>query len=168
MDFLSLSTGGKFEYAKPPKIGEAAYPYTGQSGYECMPTTISDARGPFARNVPKQARVRAAIRQAGLETPVVVAGGLHSFEQAETILATGQGDIIGAARQSLADPDWFKKLRLGRGDEIRRCLYTNYCEALDQKHKSVTCQRWDKDPGGPRSGDGRRRLIAPPWSTGRV
>ncbi len=168
MDFLSLSTGGKFEDAKPPKIGEAAYPYTGQSGYECMPTTISDARGPFARNVPKQARVRAAIRQAGLETPVVVAGGLHSFEQAETILATGQGDIIGAARQSLADPDWFKKLRLGRGDEIRRCLYTNYCEALDQKHKSVTCQRWDKDPGGPRSEDGRRRLIAPPWSTGRV
>lgn len=164
MDFLSLSTGGKFEDAKQPKVGEAAYPYTGPSGYECMPTTLSDARGPFARNVPKQARVRAAIREAGLETPVVVAGGINTFEQAESILANGQGDLIGAARQSLADPDWFKKLRLGRGDDIRRCLYTNYCEALDQKHKSVTCQRWDKEPDGPRTDDGRRRLIAPPWT----
>jgi 2,4-dienoyl-CoA reductase-like NADH-dependent reductase (Old Yellow Enzyme family) len=163
LDFLSLSTGGKFEDCKQPKVGDAAYPYTGRSGYECMPTTLSDERGPFARNVPKQARVRAAIRDAGLATPVVVAGGIHSFEQAEAILASGQGDLIGAARQSLADPDWFKKLRLGRGDEVRRCLYTNYCEALDQKHKSVTCQRWDKDPGGPRTEDGRRRLIAPPW-----
>jgi 2,4-dienoyl-CoA reductase-like NADH-dependent reductase (Old Yellow Enzyme family) len=162
MDFLSLSTGGKFEDAKQPKVGDAAYPYTGRSGYECMPTTLSDARGPFARNVPKQARVRAAIREAGLDTPVVVAGGIHSFEQAEEILARGQGDLIGAARQSLADPDWFKKVRLGRGDDVRRCLYTNYCEALDQKHKSVTCQRWDKEPGGPRTEDGRRRLIAPP------
>jgi len=36
-DFLSLSRGGKFDDARQPKIGEAAYPYTGRSGYECMP-----------------------------------------------------------------------------------------------------------------------------------
>ena len=52
MDFLSLSTGGKFEDAKQPKVGQAAYPYTGPSGYECMPTIYSDERGPFARNLP--------------------------------------------------------------------------------------------------------------------
>ena len=96
-----------------------------------------------------------------MTTPIVVAGGLHNFDQAEAILARGEGDFIGAARQSLADPDWFKKLRQGRGGEIRRCIYTNYCEALDQKHKAVTCQQWDKEPGGPRTHDGRRRLIAP-------
>ncbi len=159
MDFLSLSTGGKFEDAKQPRVGEAAYPYTGPSGYECMPTVLSDERGPFGRNVPKQAAITRAVRAAGLQTPVVVAGGIHSFEQAEEILARGDGDLIGAARQSLADPDWFKKLREGRGSEVRRCLYTNYCEALDQRHKTVTCQQWDKEPGGPR--DGRRRLVAP-------
>ena len=49
MDFLSLSTGGKFEDAKQPKVGQAAYPYTGPSGYECMPTAVSDARGPFGK-----------------------------------------------------------------------------------------------------------------------
>ena len=37
MDYLSLSRGGKFEDAKQPRVGEAVYPYTGPSGYECMP-----------------------------------------------------------------------------------------------------------------------------------
>ena len=170
MDVLSLSTGGKFEDAKQPKVGEAAYPYTGPSGHECMPTALGDERGPFARNVPKQARVRAAVRAAGFETPVVVAGGICSFDQAEAILARGEGDLIGAARQSLADPDWFKKLRLGRGDEVRACTYTNYCEALDQRHRAVTCKLWDRldldETGAPilfEEGKSRRRLIAPPW-----
>ena len=46
-DFLSLSKGGKFEDAQQPKVGQAVYPYTGQSGYECMPTVLSDETGPF-------------------------------------------------------------------------------------------------------------------------
>jgi 2,4-dienoyl-CoA reductase-like NADH-dependent reductase (Old Yellow Enzyme family) len=171
MDFLSLSTGGKFEDAKQPKVGDAAYPYTGPSGYECMPTRISDERGPFARQVPKQAQVRAAVRAAGLDTPVVVAGGINDFDQAEGILQRGEADVVAAARQSLADPDWWKKLRLGRGDDIRRCIYTNYCEALDQRHVPVTCQLWDREgvdePGvttTAEEGKQRRRLVPPRWA----
>lgn len=167
MDFLSLSRGGKFEDALPPREGHAAYPYTGPSGYECMPTALSDARGPFGRNVEAAAAVRAAVRAAGHATPVVVAGGICSFGQAEAILARGDADVVGAARQTLADPDWWLKTRLGRGDEVRRCKYTNYCEALDQKHKPVTCQLWDREaldaPDVPLSSDGRRRLVAPRW-----
>jgi 2,4-dienoyl-CoA reductase-like NADH-dependent reductase (Old Yellow Enzyme family) len=166
MDFVSLSTGGKFEDSKQPKVGEAAYPYTGPSGYECMPTAISDARGPFGRQVEKQARIRAAIRAAGFATPTVAAGGIGTFALAEGILARGEADLVAAARQSLADPDWFKKLREGRGDAIRRCSYSNYCEALDQRHKQVTCQLWDREgldePGIVKSSDGKRRLTAPP------
>lgn len=166
MDFLSLSTGGKFEDAKQPQVGGAAYPYTGPSGYECMPTVYSDARGPFGRNVHKQALVRRAVRAAGLETPVIAAGGIGTFRLAESILQAGDADIIGAARQSLADPDWFRKVRLGQGAFVRRCLYTNYCEALDQSHKIVTCQGWDRvdldAPGVRLTPDGRRRLTAPP------
>ena len=167
MDFLSLSRGGKFEDAKQPRVGEAAYPYTGPSGYECMPQYLSDGRGPFGRNVEPAARIRAAVRAAGRATPVVVAGGIHAFEQAEAILAAEQADIIGFARQALADPDWFIKVRSGCGSEVRLCEYTNYCEGLDQKHKQVTCQLWDREaldePGTTRSKDGRRRLIAPRW-----
>jgi 2,4-dienoyl-CoA reductase-like NADH-dependent reductase (Old Yellow Enzyme family) len=167
MDFLSLSRGGKFEDAAQPKIGWAAYPYTGPSGYECMPTVLSDERGPFGRNVDAVATVTTAVRAAGFATPVVVTGGICSFAQAEAILASGAADIVGAARQSLADPDWFRKAELGRGDEVRRCKFTNYCEALDQKHEQVTCQLWDRveldAPDVPLARDGRRRLVAPRW-----
>jgi len=167
MDFISISRGGKFEDAAQPKPGAAAYPYTGLSGYECMPSYVSDEQGPFGRNFGPVADIRAAIHHAGFETPVVVAGGIHGFEQAEAALGSGVADIIGAARQSLADPDWFLKLRLGRGDEISVCEYTNSCEGLDQKHKQVTCKLWDRsnlnETGVKLSRDGRRRLTAPSW-----
>ncbi len=167
MDFLSLSRGGKFEDAKQPKVGAAAYPYTGRSGYECMPQYISDERGPFGRNLPATAVVRQAVRDAGLSTPVVAAGGIHGFEEAERVLTDGEADIIGSARQSIADPDWFLKMRLGLGDEVRVCIYSNYCEALDTRHKQVTCELWDREdkdaPGVKLSSDGKRRLLPPDW-----
>ncbi len=170
MHFLSISKGGKFDDAKQPHVGEAAYPYTGPSGHECMPTVRSDARGPFGRNVPLAAAIRAAVRAAGKNTPVVTSGGICDFAQAEGILQRGEADLIAAARQSLADPDWWEKMRLGRGAEVRRCKFTNYCEGLDQKHKEVTCQLWDRDfttPDAatvPRSSDGKRRLLPPDWA----
>ncbi len=167
MDFVSLSRGGKFDDAKQPKVGEAAYPYTGPSGYECMPSYYSDERGPFGRNLQPAAAVRAAVRAEGLVTPIVVSGGIYSFQQAETALSTGCGDIVGFARQALADPDWFRKVRAGRGSEVRICLYTNYCEALDQRHREVTCELWDREgldaSGVQMSSDGKRRLLAPDW-----
>ena len=55
-----------------PAIGSAAYPYTGRSGYECMPQYISDARGPFGRNAAATAAIRQAVRAAGFEVPVVL------------------------------------------------------------------------------------------------
>jgi 2,4-dienoyl-CoA reductase-like NADH-dependent reductase (Old Yellow Enzyme family) len=167
LDFLSISKGGKFEDAQQPKVGQAVYPYTGQSGYECMPTTLSDVTGPFGRTVPLVAQIKTAVNQAGFQTPVVATGGIGTFSQAEEILRTGSADIVGFARQALADPDWFLKVRLGRGDEVRRCTYTNYCEALDQAHKQVTCKLWDRteldEPGLVFAEDGRRRLLPPRW-----
>jgi len=171
MDFLSLSRGGKFDDAKQPAVGWAVYPYTGRSGYECMPARHSDSFGPFGRNVAATAQVRAAVRAAGFKTPVVVAGGMHGFEQAEALLRAGTADIIGFARQALADPDWFEKVRTGHGDAVRVCRYSNYCEGLDQKHKQVTCELWDRaaldEPGATLTTDGRRRLLAPRWNRAR-
>ncbi len=171
-DWLSVSKGGKFEDAKTPKIGEAIYPYTGPSGQECMPTVYSDERGPFGRNVPLAARVKRALAEAGLDVPVVTSGGISTFDQAEEVLRRGEADVVAAARQALADPDWFLKVRLGLGHLVRRCEFTNYCEGLDQQHKQVTCKLWDRvfdpaEPEVPRSSDGRRRLLAPPWAPPR-
>ena len=165
--FISTSRGGKFDDAKQPGVGAAAYPYTGPSGYECMPQYISDARGPFGRNAEATGAVRTAVRESGFDTPVVCTGGVHNFEMAEDLLARGVCDIVGAARQSLADPDWFYKTALGMGHAVRTCEFTNYCEALDQKHKQVTCQLWDREgldePDVALAADGKRRLNAPEW-----
>lgn len=172
-DFISLSRGGKFDDARQPQVGAAIYPYTGRSGYECMPSYYSDAQGPYGRNLGAVARVRAETRAAGHETPIVAAGGIHNFEQAEAVLATGTADIVGLARQALADPDWFLKVRTGAGAAVRLCKYTNYCEALDQRHREVTCELWDREglDGADRAGlalsaDGKRRLTAPDWLPG--
>ena len=166
-DFLSISKGGKFEDAQQPKVGQAVYPYTGQSGYECMPTTLSDEIGPFSRNVPLVAAIKRAVNAVGFATPVIATGGITTFEQADGILERGEADIVGLARQALADPDWFLKVKLGRGEQIRRCTYTNYCEALDQAHRQVTCKLWDRveldEPEIAWADDGRRRLLAPKW-----
>jgi 2,4-dienoyl-CoA reductase-like NADH-dependent reductase (Old Yellow Enzyme family) len=168
-DYLSISKGGKFEDAEQPKVGQAVYPYTGQSGYECMPTTLSDERGPFSRSVPLVRQIRNAVNQSGFTTPMVATGGITTFEQAESILQSGDADIIGIARQALADPDWFRKVRTGHGATVRRCTYTNYCEALDQAHRQVTCKLWDRkeldEPGITLSPDGRRRLLPPKWNS---
>jgi 2,4-dienoyl-CoA reductase-like NADH-dependent reductase (Old Yellow Enzyme family) len=143
-----------------------------------MPTVRSDERGPFGRNREATRAVREAVRAAGCETPVVISGGISTFEQAEQLLQSGAADVVASARQSLADPDWFRKLRLGLGGEVRRCVFTNYCEGLDQVHKAVTCKLWDRmgrDSGAAeqRSGGGDspvtadgRRLVAPPWEPG--
>ncbi|MDZ4773702.1 MAG: NADH:flavin oxidoreductase [Planctomycetota bacterium] len=169
IDFVSVSKGGKFEDAKQPKVGEAIYPYTGPSGHECMPTLKRAPEGLFGRNLHLSRAIRDAVRAAGCSTPIVGSGAINSFDTAENALKNGDCDLVAAARQSLADPDWWRKMEEGRGADVRRCIYTNYCEALDQRHQQVTCQLWDRDfaredeSGGiARSHDGKRRLIPPP------
>jgi len=132
-----------------------------------MPTVLSDEIGPFGRTVPLVAAIKRNVNSAGFNTPIVATGGITTFTQAEEILRRGDADIVGMARQALADPDWFMKVKIGRGDEVRRCTYTNYCEALDQAHRPVTCKLWDRvdldEPDAATVDEGRRRLLAPEW-----
>ena len=109
---------------------------------------------PTAHDMSREYRVLTAL--SGSPVPV-----------ARPVAYCGDADIVASSRQTLADPDWFAKIRAGRGDEIRRCEFTNYCEALDQQHEQVTCKLWDrKDLDAPDvrlSSDGKRRLVAPRW-----
>ena len=113
--------------------------------------------------------VRARLRAQGHALPVVAAGGIHTLALAEAALARGDCDIVAAARQSLADPDWWEKLRTGRAAEVRACTRTNYCEGLDQMHKRVTCRLWDRlpisadEPDVATDAHDGRRLTAPAW-----
>ena len=138
-DYLSISRGGKFEDAKQPKIGEAAYPYTGSSGEVCMP----NHKLPPAANIHLAAGIKEAINRAGYFLPVVGSGKINSAELAESILREGKADLIGVARGHLCDPDWTKKMREGRSADLRQCDYKSVCELLyDQRHYKVVCKLW--------------------------
>jgi 2,4-dienoyl-CoA reductase-like NADH-dependent reductase (Old Yellow Enzyme family) len=148
LDFLSVSRGGKFEDALQPPVGEAAYPYTGHSGHACIPR---GKRDPFGVNVPLAAGIRAAVRAAGFETPVVASGKIVGLAQAEAVLARGDADLVGMARALLADPDLPRKWRARAEAAVRTCVFCPFCEEEDQHHRLVTCTLWPKGTDGPRS-----------------
>ncbi|HEX6957478.1 MAG TPA: NADH:flavin oxidoreductase [Ferrovibrio sp.] len=165
VDYISLSVGGKFEDAIH-RPGQPLYPYTGYSGDRCMP-------GDWYPPLP-HAHLAAAIKQfinaKGFTLPVMSVGKINAPGDAEHLLQSGQADMIGMARQLLADPDWVKKLRTGRSDQIVRCIYCNVCKQLDENFREVTCFLWPKglrqappdavDGAGPRWPEGGAGLTA--------
>ena len=155
LDFISVSRGGKFEDARQPPVGEAAYPYTGHSGQRCIPRAKSDPPGV---NLHLAAGVRQALRAAGLATPVVGAGRISRFAQAERALREGQADLVGMARALLADPDLPRKWLAGRDADARECVFCPFCEEEDQHHRLVTCTLWPRGPG-----HHRERLTPSVW-----
>jgi 2,4-dienoyl-CoA reductase-like NADH-dependent reductase (Old Yellow Enzyme family)/thioredoxin reductase len=57
--------------------------------------------------------------------PVIAFGRLKRPEMAEAMLAAGQADLIGMARQLIADPEMPNKVMQGREREIRYCMASN-------------------------------------------
>ncbi|MEK9971448.1 MAG: NADH:flavin oxidoreductase [Ferrovibrio sp.] len=139
VDYISLSVGGKFEDAVH-REGQPLYPYTGYSGDRCMP-------GDWYPPLP-HAHLAAAVKQyinaKGFTVPVISVGKISAPADAENLLNSGQADMIGMARQLLADPDWVKKVEEQRSDQIVRCIYCNVCKQLDENFKEVTCFLWPK------------------------
>jgi 2,4-dienoyl-CoA reductase-like NADH-dependent reductase (Old Yellow Enzyme family) len=139
MDYISLSIGGKFEDAIH-RAGQPLYPYTGYSGDRCMP----DHRYPACANIGLMSRVTEHLRARGLDTPVLAAGKISTREEAEEILESGRADIIGMARQLLADPSWPRKHRAGTPAQVVRCIYCNVCKQLDENFREVRCFLWPR------------------------
>lgn len=68
-----------------------------------------------------------AVREV-VDIPVVAVGNLTRPEVAEAVLAQGQADFVALGRSFLADPEWARKAREGRSEEIRPCIMCNeYC-----------------------------------------
>jgi 2,4-dienoyl-CoA reductase-like NADH-dependent reductase (Old Yellow Enzyme family) len=155
LDFLSISRGGKFEDARQPPVGEAMYPYTGNSGAVCIPRRKGDPPGV---NTYLATGIREAVRAAGFTTPVVASGKIFTFEQAEAVLQEERADVVGMARALLADPDLPRKWLAGADRAARSCVFCPYCEDEDQHHRTVTCTLWPKDPA-----NHRRRVIPADW-----
>jgi len=169
-DYLSISAGGKFEDAIHVP-GEPLYPYTGYSGDRCMPS----AAYPDGLNVYLAEGIRTGLRARDLPVPVVASGKIHTPELAERVLREGRADLVGMARQLLADPDWPRKVREGRAGTVVPCIYNNVCKALDERFHRVRCTLWRRrdlhapvapEDASPPAWPVGARLGASPWRGG--
>ncbi len=70
--------------------------------------------------------------------PVMAAGKITPELAAETV-ANGRADFIAMGRPLLADPELPNKLREGRADEVRRCIYCNNCLNQDRRAGRGSC-----------------------------
>ena len=77
---------------------------------------------PDGANVHLAAEIKKHVR-----TPVATVGALDDPELMEEIIASGEADVVYAARALMADPDFPKKARAGRTDEIRPCIRCFEC-----------------------------------------
>ncbi|MET0520341.1 MAG: FAD-dependent oxidoreductase, partial [Burkholderiaceae bacterium] len=71
------------------------------------------------------AKLRAELRALGITTPLITSNRINSPEVAETVLAEGAADMVSMARPFLADPDFVRKARENRADEINTCIACN-------------------------------------------
>ena len=69
----------------------------------------------------------AAIKPHVRQSRVATVGALIEPEQMEEIIASGQADIVEAARALICDPDLPNKARAGRDGDIRRCMRCYAC-----------------------------------------
>jgi 2,4-dienoyl-CoA reductase-like NADH-dependent reductase (Old Yellow Enzyme family) len=159
VDYVSLSVGGKFEDAVH-REGQPLYPYTGYSGDRCMP---GDWYPPLP-HVGYAAEIRRYVRSHGYTVPIVSAGKISDPADAEQLLASGQADLIGMARQLLSDPDWVVKVAERREHEIVRCIYCNVCKQLDENFREVHCFLWPK--GARQAPSAASAGTAPGWPDG--
>ena len=80
----------------------------------------------------------ALTRQSDL--PVIAAGRIKRPAMAEEILARGEADLVGMARQLIADPHTVRKMAEGRADEVRLCIGCNdACVAQTSQDKAIRC-----------------------------
>jgi len=102
--------------------------------YETMPTIFY----PYAQDEAYRIDHAEAVR-AVVDIPVSGVGKIRSPEVAEEILEEGQADMVAMGRGLMADPEWPKKARDGRADEIRKCISCNYCTQRLFEDKPTAC-----------------------------
>jgi len=84
----------------------------------------------------------AAIKRVVSSVPVFGVGRVVHPAQAEELVASGQVDMVGMTRASIADPQLPLKAREGRADDIRICIGAGQgCLARNFAGRPMTCQQ---------------------------
>ena len=107
------------DLAKAIESAGATIINTGIGWHEARVPTIATSvpRGAFAWVTRKMKRE--------VSIPLVTSNRINLPSTAEQILADGYGDMVSMARPLLADPEFVRKAREGRSDEINVCIACN-------------------------------------------
>jgi hypothetical protein len=123
---------------------------TSSSYWMQIPPTVFD-EGSF-RHLNRQLKER-------VKVPVIAFGRIKHPEVAERILAGGEADLIGMARQLVADPATPRKVIEGRDDDIRYCIAGNDSCIFQVAHEQQI--RCDHNPAAGRERVFSERLLRP-------
>jgi 2,4-dienoyl-CoA reductase-like NADH-dependent reductase (Old Yellow Enzyme family) len=75
-----------------------------------------------------------------VKVPVTVVGRINDPFLADTVIASGQADLVGMGRASLVDPWMPNKAKEGRFEDIRRCFGCDVgCIGVLLTDKPITC-----------------------------
>jgi 2,4-dienoyl-CoA reductase (NADPH2) len=103
--------------------------------WESMPMVMPPMTVPQGFLLQDIGRVKAAIT-----IPVIGSGRIIWPKMAEDALTKGQCDLIGMARQLIADPFWVEKARTGRTEEIVECIGCNQkCVGRLLQNRNISC-----------------------------
>lgn len=97
-------------------------------------TAVSPARQGLAC----LAHLAVTIKQR-VSIPVMTTNRIVTPRLAEEILEAGKADLIGVGRGLLADPEWPKKAKEGREDDIRFCIGCMHCYGGAFATGSIRC-----------------------------
>ena len=85
-------------------------------------------------------RKYAHLIKEAVDVPVIMAGRMDNPDMALQSLEDGDCDIISLGRPLLADPDYCRKLRCGKTDEIRPCISCQEgCMGRIQNYSMLNC-----------------------------
>jgi 2,4-dienoyl-CoA reductase (NADPH2) len=116
--------------------GVLDYMSTTQGTYMDMMSIFgTPAAKPSAYEVEDTARLKEAVGSL----PVIAVGRITTPEMAEEIIATGKADMVGMARQLIAEPNWVRKVEAGRSDDIRPCVGANWCLHTQARNTPLAC-----------------------------
>lgn len=91
--------------------------------------------------------------------PVIAFGRMNSPQLGEEVLKAGEADLIGMARQLVADPWTPEKTRRGRADLVRRCISCNDgCLHQVARELPIRCIQ---NPGAGQERHVNERLLRP-------
>ena len=77
--------------------------------------------------------------KAAVDLPVLVAGRIVHPDQAESILANGQADMVAMTRAHITDPEIVRKITADQAEDIRPCVGANTCIRSRLHGRPVHC-----------------------------